>query len=71
MAVQRSWRSTNRQWLIDEIVDEPGIRYRVWDAEGVPLAAVSDRDQLSALLAGLGVDLDQFHAVPVDDPWCE
>jgi hypothetical protein len=31
MAVDRTWRSADRRWLVDQVVDEPGVAYRVWD----------------------------------------
>jgi len=71
MAVDRTWRSVDRQWLVDQVVDEPGIRYRVWDAEGAPVAEVHDDAELRRVLDGLGVDQDAFEQVPTDDPWCE
>lgn len=30
--------STDRRWLVDEVVDEPGVAYREWDAEGASVA---------------------------------
>jgi hypothetical protein len=33
MAVDRCWRSRDRRWLVDQVVDELGVEYRVWDAE--------------------------------------
>jgi hypothetical protein len=71
MAVDRSWRSADRRYLLDQVVDEPGIGYRVWDAEGAPVGEAAGPVELRRLLAGLGVDPDRMISVPVDDPWCE
>ncbi len=71
MAVDRSWRSADRRYLIDQVVDEPGVEYRVWDAEGVPVGEAAGPAQLRPLLAALGVDPDRIISVSIDDPWCE
>jgi hypothetical protein len=31
MAVDTSWRSLDGRWLVDLVVDEPGVVARVWD----------------------------------------
>ena len=64
-------RSPDRRWLVGEVVDEPGVRYRVWDAEGAPVAEAGDDDQLRGLLDDLDVNPDELHQVPTTDPWCE
>jgi hypothetical protein len=61
----------DRRYLVDQVVDEPGVAYRVWDAEGLPLGEASGPEELAEMLAGLGVGVDQLVEVPVDDPWCE
>ena len=71
VAVDRTWRSADRLRLVDEVVDEPDVAYRVWDAEGAPVAEAAGPNELRRLLAGLGVDENQLMPVPVDDPWCE
>jgi hypothetical protein len=71
VAVDRSWRSADRRWLVDQVVDEPGVQFRVWDAEGAPVADVADLAELSQVLDRLGVDQDGLEQVPVTDPWCE
>ena len=71
MAVDRTWRSVDRRYLVDQIVDEPGVQYRVWDAEGAPIGETAGPAELARVLAGLGVDQDQLQRVPTDDPWCE
>jgi hypothetical protein len=71
MAVDRTWRTPDRRCLVDQVVDEPGVHYRVWDAEGAPVAEVAGPDELGRLLGGLGVDPRQLVQVPTDDPWCE
>lgn len=47
------------------------MEFRVWDAEGAPLAEVAGLDQLRAVLVELGVDEDRLEPVPLEDPWCE
>jgi hypothetical protein len=71
MAVDRCWRSPDRCWLVDQVVDEPGVEYRVWDAEGKPVGAAANPAELRWLLEALGVDQDALEQVPVTDPWCE
>jgi hypothetical protein len=71
VAVDRSWRSPDRRWLVDQVVEEPGVHFRVWDAEGAPAADVSDLPELLRVLGRLGVDPDDLQQVPVTDPWCE
>jgi len=71
VAVDRAWRSADRRWLVDEIVDEPGVQFRVWDAGGAPVADVVDPAELRQVLERLGVDQDGLEQVPVTDPWCE
>jgi hypothetical protein len=71
VAVDRSWRSPDRRWLVDQVVEEPGVQFRVWDAEGAPVADVADLPELLRVLDRLGVDPDDLQQVPVTDPWCE
>jgi hypothetical protein len=71
MAVDRTWRSPDRRYLVDQVVDEPGVEYRVWDAQGLPVGEAAGPDELSRLLADLSVDQNRLEPVPVDDPWCE
>jgi hypothetical protein len=71
VAVDRTWRSADRQFLVDQVVEEPGVQYRVWDAEGAPIADAAGLDELRRLLDGLGVDQDRLEPVPPEDPWCE
>lgn len=71
MAVDRTWRSVDRRYLVDQVVDEPGVQYRVWDAEGVPVGEVTGLDELGRLLVALGVDPAALQPVPTDDAWCE
>jgi hypothetical protein len=71
MAVDRTWRSVDRRWLVDQLVDEPGVAYRVWDAEGAPVGEAATPADLGQLLDRLGVDSDTLVRVPTDDPWCE
>jgi hypothetical protein len=71
VAVDRSWRSPDRRWLVDEIVDEPGVRFRIWDSEGAPVGDAVGQAELRQVLDRLGVDPDVLQQVPVTDPWCE
>jgi hypothetical protein len=71
VAVDRTWRSADRRYFVDQVLEEPGVEFRVWDAEGAPLAAVAGPDQLRAVLVELGVDQDGLEPVPPEDPWCE
>ena len=71
VAVDRTWRSVDRRYLVDQVVDEPGVQYRVWDAEGAPVAEAARPEELWRLLDRLGVDSDALQEVPTDDAWCE
>jgi hypothetical protein len=71
MVVDRTWRSPDRRWLVDEIIDEPGVRYRLWDTEGAPVGEAVDDDHLRRLLDDLEVNPDELQQVPTTDPWCE
>jgi hypothetical protein len=71
MAVDRTWRSPDRRWLVDQVVDEPGVAYRVWDAEGAPVGTAGNAAELRWLLDALGTNVDTLEQVPVADPWCE
>ena len=55
MAVDRSWRSPEGRWIVEQVVDEPGVEYRLWD-EGVLAAEVASPEELIRLLALVGVD---------------
>jgi hypothetical protein len=55
MAVDRSWRSPEGRWVVDEVVDEPGVEYRLWD-QGVLAAEVASPEELNHLLTLVGVD---------------
>jgi len=71
VAVDRSWRSADRRWLVDQVVGEPGVQFRVWNAEGAPVADVADLAELSHVLDRLGIDQDDLEQVTVADEWCE
>jgi hypothetical protein len=71
MAVDRTWRSADRRYLVDQVVDEPGVEYRVWDADGLPIADAEGPVGLRRVLAALGIEPERLEPVPVDDPWCE
>ena len=36
VAVVNSWRTPDGRWLVDRVIDEPGISYRIW-YEGTPV----------------------------------
>jgi hypothetical protein len=63
MAVERSWRSPEGRWVVDEVVDEPGVEYRLWD-QGVLAAEVASPEELSQLLALVNVDPQKLLAEP-------
>jgi len=70
MAVDRSWRTPDNRWLVDEVVDEPGVGYRFWhDGE---FAGEVANDQ-AALLDWLAThDIDVARLEPASgDPFCE
>jgi hypothetical protein len=71
VAVDRTWRSGDQRWLVDQVVDEAGVAYRVWDAEGAPVGVAGNLAELRWLLDALGVDPDMLQEVPVTDAWCE
>jgi hypothetical protein len=71
MVVYRTWRSPGRRSLVDEIIDEPGVRFRIWDAEGAPVAEFVDDGQLGRLPDDLDVDPDDLQQVPITDQWCK
>jgi hypothetical protein len=71
MVVDRSWRTPDSRWLVDEVVDEPGLGYRVWcDGE---LATEIGRDQaeLHEWLAAHHIDAEQLQPATDTDPFCE
>src|SRR5690242_11905548 len=69
MAVDRSWRSPEGRWIVDQVVDEPGVEYRLWD-EGVLAAEVASPEDLHRLLALVNLDPNKLHRIN-GDPWCE
>jgi hypothetical protein len=71
VAVDRTWRSPDRALLVDQVVDEPGVQYRLWDSEGLPIGEARSPGELERLLASFGTPGGQLEEVPVDDPWCE
>jgi hypothetical protein len=54
---------------VDQVVDEPGVEYRLWD-EGVLAAEVASPEDLHRLLALVNVDPNKLHRIN-GDPWCE
>ncbi|HEV8558136.1 MAG TPA: hypothetical protein VGR06_17315 [Actinophytocola sp.] len=71
MAVVKSWRTRDARWLVDRVIDEPGIRYRIW-YEGTRVGELpDDPGALCAWLAARHVDVAEL-ALPADeDPLCE
>jgi hypothetical protein len=69
MAVERSWRSPEGRWIVDEVVDEPGVEYRLWD-EGVLAAELASPEELGRILALVNVDPKKLLPTTTD-PWCE
>jgi hypothetical protein len=40
MAVLVSWRTADHRWLVDRVIEKPGVDYRVWEeTNGHELAA--------------------------------
>jgi len=56
MVVDRTWRPPDRRCQVDEIIDEPGMRHRLRDAKGAPVAELVDDDQLQHLLDDLDMN---------------
>jgi hypothetical protein len=69
--VYRTWRTPDRRWLVDEILDEPGVVCRIWDAEGLPAGEFANHADSDTWLREHGADPDQLVQMPVEDPWCE
>jgi hypothetical protein len=61
----------DRRWLADQVMEEAGIQFRVWDAAGTPVDTAADLAELRRVLDRLGVDPDDLRQAPVTDPWCE
>jgi hypothetical protein len=72
VAVVQSWRTPDARWLVDRVIDEPGISYRIW-YQGTPVGDLpDDPGALRAWLAARHVDLAELIALPADeDPFCE
>jgi hypothetical protein len=72
VAVYRSWHTADGLYIIDRVVDEPGVAYRIW-REGGPAGEI--RDDLVALYRWLTErHVELRHLVPLaedDDPFCE
>src|SRR5439155_19300862 len=73
MGVQRSWRSPDTVWIVDRVVDEPTVTYRIW-RDGEPAGDVDgDLVALDGWLAAYRVDVGRL-IPPADgdgDPFCE
>ena len=71
LAVVKSWRTSDTRWLVDRVIDEPGISYRIW-YQGTHVGELDDPGALRAWLAARHVDLAELIALPADeDPFCE
>jgi hypothetical protein len=54
---------------VDEVVDEPGVTYRVCGTpKGAPVALAGNPTELGGLLDALGVDPDTLQELPTTDP---
>jgi DNA-directed RNA polymerase subunit H (RpoH/RPB5) len=56
---------------VDQVVEEPDVQFRIWDAEGAPVDTAADLPELRRVLDRLGVDPDELQQIPATDPWCE
>jgi hypothetical protein len=72
VAVDGSWRTPDNRWLVDRVVGEPGVAYRIW-CDGEPVIELpGDRTALLSWLAARHVDVARL--VPLgddEDPFCE
>lgn len=71
MAVDRSWQTPDRNWLIDEIVDEPGVGYRIWHEGEFAGQVAREPTALRDWLAERQIDIGQLLPAADDDPYCE
>jgi len=49
MVVNRTWRSPEGRWVVDEVANQSGVEYWLWD-EGVLVAEVASPEELDRLL---------------------
>jgi hypothetical protein len=70
MAVDRSWQSRDGKWLVDQVVREPGVSFRVWD-NGELVAELGDWATLERWLRGAGVDWANMLPADDEDRFCE
>ena len=69
--MDRSWRTPDTRWLVDRVVDEPGVGYRIWH-DGELVGEVASDPALRDWLAARHVDVTQLVALAADeDPFCE
>jgi hypothetical protein len=73
MPTDQSWRTQDGRWLVDRVVGEPGVGYRLWDegelAGERPPGTLTD---MTLWLRAIGLRPDEL--VPLDevsDEWCE
>jgi hypothetical protein len=72
MAVDGTWRTSDGRWLVDRVVDEPGVGFRIWFDEELVGKLASDVAALRQWLAAQQVDIDELVQLdPEDDPYCE
>jgi hypothetical protein len=72
VAVVQSWRTPDARWLVDRVIDEPGIGYRIW-YQGTPVGDLpDDPGTLRGWLAARHVEVAELVALPADeDPFGE
>jgi hypothetical protein len=52
MVVNRTWRSLEGRWVVDEVANQSGVEYWLWD-EGVLVAEVAGPGELDRLLSSV------------------
>jgi hypothetical protein len=72
VAVVESWCTPDNLWLVDRVLDEPGVGYRIW-YDGEPAGELAgDRAALRDWLAARHLDAIRLVALGEDeDPFCE
>jgi hypothetical protein len=73
MPTDQSWRTRDGRWLIDRVVGEPGVRYRLWDSGELggerPPGTLTD---MTLWLRAIGLRPDELEPLDeVSDEWCE
>jgi hypothetical protein len=72
VAVDGSWRTPDTRWLVDRVIGEPGVGYRIW-YEGELVGEMSgDPAALRDWLTALHIDVAQLVGLAEgEDPFCE